>query len=124
MKVLTEEEIDKLPKIDDGLEQLLLICIKLSDNDMGNDLDDEYVEGLEMDLIQMVDGLDFARYDGHEWGGGFSKIYIYTNEVDRLYKHLFKKLKAFSFTPGSHIILNYDKDQKEFFCIDPTKQPD
>jgi hypothetical protein len=122
MKLLTEEDLENLPRIDDGLDQLLLICIKLSDSELGSELDDEYVESLEMPIIKLLENTDFARYDGHEYGGGYAKIFLYSDDIDRLYKLLYKHLQAFNFTSGSQIILQYSTQDK--FVIDPHKPSD
>jgi phage gp16-like protein len=105
-------------------EQLLLVTLKLSDSDMGSDEDTEYVENLEEKLIQKVEALDFAFWDGHEFGGGFAKIFLYTSDVDQLYKALYKTFKNINFTLGSCIVLQYSQTPMEHFVIDPNKLPD
>ena len=124
MKLLTEEELAKLPRIEDGLDQLLLIYLKLSDSELGSELDDEYVESLESPIINLLEMVDFARYDGHEYGGGYAKIFIYSNDLDSVYKLLHKSLKAFAFTPGSKIVLQYSQEEADQFVIDPLKPLD
>jgi hypothetical protein len=104
-------------------KQLLLICLKLSDNEMGSEVDDEYVEELERQLISLTEELDFAHWDGHEYGGGYAKIFLYCTDVDLLYKASFKLLKHFQFTPASQIILQYGPPGSDQFVINPNKLP-
>ncbi len=105
-------------------EQLLLISLKLSDSEMGSSEDEEYVEGIEEKLIQKVEELDFAFWDGHEYGGGYAKVFLYTSDVDKLYKSIYSTLKKINFTPGSLIILQYRHKDMDHFIIDPNKLPD
>jgi hypothetical protein len=105
-------------------EQLLLLSLKLSDSETGGEEDLEYVESFEEKLVEKVESLDFALWDGHEYGGGYAKIFLYTSDVDKLYKSLYKTLKNLNFTPGSMIILQYKQTPMEHFVIDPNKLPD
>lgn len=105
-------------------EQLLLISLKLSDGDMGSIDDEEYVEDLERKLAKKVEDLDFAFWDGHEYGGGYAKIFLYSSDVDKLYKTIYKTLKNINFTPGSLVILQYSQTPMDHFIIDPNKLPD
>jgi len=91
---------------------------------MGSSEDEEYVEGIEEKLIQKVEELDFAFWDGHEYGGGYAKVFLYTSDVDKLYKSIYSTLKKINFTPGSLIILQYRHKDMDHFIIDPNKLPD
>jgi hypothetical protein len=105
-------------------EQLLLISLKLSDGEMGSADDEDYVEDLERKLAKKVEDLDFAFWDGHEYGGGYAKIFLYSSDVDKLYKTIYKTLKNINFTPGSLVILQYSQTPLDHFIIDPNKLPD
>ncbi len=102
-------------------QQLLIVSLKLSDGETGNQDDNEYVEDLEQKLVEKVEELEFAFWDGHEFGEGYAKIFLYTTDVDLLYKELYKTLKNVNFTPGSLIILQYKQSPIEHFVIDPNK---
>lgn len=123
MKQVSEAKKDQNSRFPEH-EQLLLISLKLSDGEMGSDDDEDYVEDLENKLVKKVENLDYAFWDGHEYGGGFAKIFLYSSDVDKLYKTIHKTLKNINFTPGSLIILQYSQNPMEHFIIDPNKLPD
>lgn len=123
MKLLEDADLENMVSPFPDHTQLLLICIKLSNDDMGMEIEEDYVWELEEKLITLLADCDFAHYDGHEWGGGLAKIFLYSSDVDRLYKLAHKLLKNYNFTPDSKIILDYEGAENQFI-IDPNKLPD
>ena len=124
MKLLDDVDLNNFASNFEEQQQLLLICIKLSDYDMGLEEEEEYVWDLEKKLIAKTNNCAFAHYDGHEWGGGFAKIFIYSSDVNKLYQHLYKTLKKFKFTQKSEIVLQYKLEPIDQFVINPNKLPD
>lgn len=123
MKQINESKKESVSRFPEH-EQLLLINLKLSDGETGTEDDNEYVESLEQKLVEKVENLDFAFWDGHEYGDGYAKIFLYSSDVDKLYKAIYKTLKNINFTPGSMIILQYSQTPLDHFIIDPNKLPD
>lgn len=63
-------------------DDLVLIHIPLSDNDLGSPADDEFVGSIEESICRVLERDDVGMWDGHEFGQGWAKIFVYGPNAD------------------------------------------
>lgn len=62
-----------------------MIRVRLSDDDLGTAADDEIVEHIETAILSALKLTEStARWDGHEFGGGWAVIFCYGRDVEAL----------------------------------------
>jgi hypothetical protein len=68
-------------------EYVCVLRARLSDDDLGTPADDEVVEFIESVVIGALELMGpTARWDGHEFGGGWAVIYCYAHDAVALSK--------------------------------------
>ena len=75
----------ELAAFDSDGEHAYLIRVRLSDDDLGTAADDEIVELIETAIIGALLETT-ARWDGHEFGGGWAVIFCYGRDAVALGK--------------------------------------
>lgn len=87
-----------------GLQQAVIINLKLSDSDIGTPEDDGPIYELESRLEEAVEGSGAGEFDGDEWGGGWCRLFLYGSDADRLFHTVLPALMAFDALPGSYLV--------------------
>jgi len=78
-----------LALFDSRREHAYMIRMRLSDDDLGTAADDELVELIEAAIIGALEPIKTtARWDGHEFGGGWAVIFCYGRDAVALGKCL------------------------------------
>jgi hypothetical protein len=90
-------------------DQALIIKIRLSDEDMGTEEDEDEMFRLDEELRQAITAAQAGEYDGHEFGGGMFLVYIYGPSAERLFEVAWPVLARREFRLGSHVIKRYGK---------------
>jgi hypothetical protein len=90
-----------------GLDQAVIINLKLSDDDMGTPEDDDPIYELEATLEEAVEGSGAGEFDGDEWGGGYCRLFLYGADADRLFHTVLPALMAFDALPGSYLVKRF-----------------
>jgi len=66
-------------------EHAFLIRVRLSDDELGTEADDEFVDYLEEAIRGALEHVQTpARWDGHEFGGGWAVIFCYGRDASAL----------------------------------------
>ena len=79
--------LNELAVFDAPGDHACLIRVRLSDDDLGTDADDEIVELIETAVIGGLEPIKTtARWDGHEFGGGWAVIFCYGRDAVALVK--------------------------------------
>lgn len=65
-------------------EQALLVFVKLSDDGFGEYGEREAIFDLEEKIEAAVKESNVGEYDGHEFGNGWGKLYVYGADARRL----------------------------------------
>lgn len=89
------------------MSQALIIHLKLSDEDLGTDEDDDAVQALEDNLERAISAAAAGELDGHEFGGGECVIFLYGPSADLLFDIIEPHLKAAVIADGGFAIKRY-----------------
>jgi hypothetical protein len=68
----------------EGTEQAFVLHLKLSDEKYGDIAEREAVYAIENDIGDAVARERVGEYDGHEFGGGYARLYIYGPNAETL----------------------------------------
>lgn len=90
-------------------DQALIIKIRLSDEDVGTEEDEDEMFKLDEELREAIAATQAGEYDGHEFGGGMFLVYIYGPSAERLFAVAWPILARREFKPGSCVIKRYGK---------------
>lgn len=65
-------------------EHSLVLWLKLSDAAFGDIAEREVIFAIEDELSEGITKRAVGEYDGHEFGDGFARIFMYSSDVDAL----------------------------------------
>lgn len=99
-------------------EQALLVYIKLSDNEIGTDLESEAIYALKERLVKIVENSTKGQFDEHEFGGGFCTFFIYGPNTDDLFETIMPAITNETLTYGSYLVKRYGKPGAKQEIID------
>lgn len=84
-------------------EHALIVHIKLSDQEFGSFDERENAFTVEDRLQDAVKDLEVGEYDGHEFGEGWCRFYIYGDDADAMAEAVLPILREFSPPAGSFV---------------------
>lgn len=74
----------------------VIVVVRLEDDDLGTDADDEYVDRLEVAIRDRLEAEPHLGYwDGHEFGGGWAAIFCYGNDAPAISDAVTKAILPF-----------------------------
>ena len=88
-------------------QEAAILSIKLSDEEFGSFEDREAAFALEDRLEEVLSETDEIEYDGHEFGGGWCKLYFYGPEAKRIADALRPALRSRELAAGSTLVLRF-----------------
>jgi hypothetical protein len=91
-------------------EQATLICLKLSDDEMGSSEERQAICILRDNLIHAVQERDVGEFDSLEYGEGFGTLTFNGTSADRLAAVLLPVVQAYSLQPGSYLVKRFGED--------------
>ena len=83
-------------------QQAVVVFLKLSDDEFGSFEEREFIFDLEERIRTAVQ--QEGEYDGHEFGGGWAKLYLYGPDCRQLSARIVPLLRDFRPLPGSYVI--------------------
>jgi hypothetical protein len=90
-----------------GREQAVIISMRLSNDDFGNEAEDMSLGQLEAEIEQCLDGTEFGEWDGHETGGGYHKIFMYGPCAEKLSHAVLTLVLQYPALPGSYMVKRF-----------------
>lgn len=88
-------------------EQAVLVFLKLSDGSFGEFEEREAIFDLEDKLQSAISQGGIGEYDGHEFGDGWGKLYLYGPDARIVRQSIEKMLREFGPRQGSYVIERY-----------------
>ena len=105
-------------------EQALLVKIRLSDGEFGEEQERNNIHGLAQNLEKAISAqAGSGEYDGDEFGGGFCTLYMYGPSAARLFDITIPILLQFHAPSGSFVIKRYGSvgAKEEHIPLAPTE---
>ena len=90
-----------------GKEQAVIVSMRLSNDDFGNDTEDESLGQLEIEIERSLLGKDAGEWDGHETGGGYHKIFMYGPCAEKLSHAILPVVLRYPALPGSYMVKRF-----------------
>lgn len=88
-------------------EEAVLIFVKLSDDSFGEFEEREAVFDLEERVEFAAKTSGVGEYDGHEFGGGWGKLYLYGPDANRLADVVRPIVRASRPSQGSYLVRRF-----------------
>jgi hypothetical protein len=88
-------------------EQAVIAYLKLSDDKFGDAKERESILALGDKLEQIIQQRRVGEYDGHEFGEGYARLYMYGPDANKLFDAIIKTLKEHPSRRGSHIVKRF-----------------
>lgn len=88
-------------------QQAVVIHLKLSDNECGSFAERETAFTLEDRLEAAVTGSAIGEYDGHEFGEGWCRFYIYGDDANVMADAVLPVVRSFSSPNGSFVVKRF-----------------
>lgn len=85
-------------------QQAVIVFLKLSDEEFGSSEEREHVFGLEDRIEALLQEDPGAECDGHEFGDGWAKLYLYGEDCGRLLERVMPALREFRPRAGSYVV--------------------
>jgi hypothetical protein len=104
-------------------EQALLVYLKLSDDDIGEEEEENAILSLELQLERMIREQGLGTYDWHEVGGGYYKLFMYGPDADKLFRTVLPSLLGFPAMPGSFATLRYGGQDARARIVELSSRP-
>ena len=106
-KILHTEPVE--PALEPS-EQATLVCLKLSDDEMGSSEERQAISLLRDNLIRAVQERDAGEFDTLEYGDGFGTLTFKGTSADRLTAVVLPVVQAYSLQPGSYLVKRYGEE--------------
>ncbi len=91
-------------------EQATLICLKLSDDEIGDSGERQAIATLRDNLIRAVQKQEVGEFDTLEYGDGFGTLTFNGTSADRLAAVVLPLVRTYSSQPGSYLVKRYGDD--------------
>ncbi len=88
-------------------EQAVLVCLKLSNNEIGTSQERVDVSALRDRLIGALQRRELGEFDALEFGDGFGTISLDGANADRLSEVVLPVVRTFPARPGSYLLRRY-----------------
>lgn len=85
-------------------QQAVLVFLKLSDDEFGSFEEREAILDLEERIEATFQADEAAEYDGHEFGAGWARLFLYGRDCRQLTERVLPLLRDFAPRAGSHLI--------------------
>lgn len=106
-KLLRKNEID--PALITH-QQAVLVCLKLSDEEIGTSEERQSAFALADRLIQAVQTSDVGEFDDNQFEEGFCTISLSGMNADRIADAVMPVLQSYPAAPGSYVMRRYGDD--------------
>ena len=90
--------------VNGGTEQAVIVHMKLSDGTFGTPTEREAALALEDRLEDVIGQATGGEYDGHEFGEGWCKFYMYGDNAEMLANVIAEPLRSMEFLEGSFLV--------------------
>ncbi len=88
-------------------QQAVVVHLKLSDEGLGAFDEREKAFALEDRLEEIIAGLAIGEYDGHEFGEGWCRLYIYGDDANRIGEAIIPVVRDASPPPGTFLVKRF-----------------
>ncbi|HEX2060547.1 MAG TPA: hypothetical protein VHK90_07390 [Thermoanaerobaculia bacterium] len=88
-------------------EEAVLVFLKLSDDGFGEYEEREAIFDLEEKVEAAVKETGVGEYDGHEFGNGWGKLYVYGADARRLADIVLPIIRASAPRSGSYLVQRF-----------------
>jgi hypothetical protein len=88
-------------------EEALVIHLKLSDTEFGSFEERERAFSIEDRLESALRNAAQGEYDGHEFGDGWCRFYLYGEDANALAEAVLPVLTSFATLPGSFVLKRF-----------------
>ncbi|HKD41068.1 MAG TPA: hypothetical protein VKB87_12365 [Myxococcaceae bacterium] len=106
-KILHSEPVE--PALEPS-EQATIVCLKLSDDEMGSCEERQAISLLRDNLIRAVQERDAGEFDTLEYGEGFGTLTFNGTSADRLAAVVLPVVQAYPLQPGSYLVKRYGEE--------------
>jgi hypothetical protein len=113
----------KQPKPATQPVQALLVYLKLSDDDIGEEEEETAILGLELGLERMVRENGVGTYEWHEVGGGYYMLTMYGPDVEKLFGTVLPALMGYPAMPGSFLAMRYGGPEARVRMVELSSRP-
>jgi hypothetical protein len=96
-----------IKKAEPGKEQAVILSMRLSNDNSGNEIEHQSLMKLEAALARSLADSHAGEWDGHEIGGGYRKIYLYGPCAERLSQTILTTVLAYDALPGSYMVKRF-----------------
>jgi hypothetical protein len=90
-----------------GKEQAVILSMRLSNDNFGNEAEDASLAKLEGQLENALKGTGAGEWDGHETGGGYHKIFLYGPCAEKLSQTILMTVLEYDALPGSYMVKRF-----------------
>ncbi len=89
------------------MEHAVIVHLRLTDDNFGQESEREAIFALEDRLIEALEGRAAGEFDGNEFGGGECTFYMYGEDADRMYNAVAPVLKSSRLSAGGYVVKRY-----------------
>jgi hypothetical protein len=89
------------------MEHAVIINVPLSDADLGTPGDDAVIESIDAEIRSFLSTSTAGEWDGHEFGGGWARIFCYGDNADVLFDALLDVLLAMTLPARTFAVKRY-----------------
>ncbi len=104
LKLLGRDRPDPVPS---AAEQAAVICLKLSDDEIGSSQEREAISVLRDRLIRALQQREAGEFDTLEFGEGFGTLSFNGPNADRLAEVILPLLRTYAARSGSYLLRRY-----------------
>lgn len=107
-----------------GREHAVIVSMRLSDDNFGNEAEDESLTRLEAQLERSLDTAKAGEWDGHETGGGYHKIFMYGPCADKLADAILPLVLQYPALPGSYMVKRFGEigSDEQYIWLDADQR--
>jgi hypothetical protein len=91
-------------------EQATVICLKLSDDEIGTSQERQAISALRDRSIRAVQSRELGEFDTLEFADGFGTLSFNGASADRLTEIVLPVVRSFASHPGSYLVKRYGEE--------------
>lgn len=107
----------------DTTEQAVIVYLKLSDDDIGEEEEETAILGLEVGLARVVRERGVGTYEWHELGEGYYKLIMYGPCAEKLFGTVLPALMCYPAMPGSFLVMRYGGPDARTRIVELSTRP-
>ena len=88
------------------LEHAVIVSIKVPEDEAASQMFMDKIAEVEEQLLVAIAEAGIGEFDGNEFGDGFCRLYLYSDDADHLLQPVLPIMRMHAL-PGSHVTTRY-----------------